>query len=203
MSYYHDIVVQKSWEELSILRRNLDFLLIGGWAVYFYTKGLKSKDIDIIVSFEHLSRIEKLYSLSKNERLRKYEARKQEIQIDIYLPHYSDLGIPVVDLIDKEEKIDGYRVLQINYLFALKMHALANRGRSEKGRKDFLDLISLWQTEKVNGRTVKEIMRKHQLYKDVKVWREFLQEAGEIKELNLNYHQFSRLRKQILQEFAS
>ena len=54
MEYYHDLVTQKSWEELQQLRKIIDFVLIGGWATYLYTKTLKSKDIDIIKTLSTL-----------------------------------------------------------------------------------------------------------------------------------------------------
>jgi hypothetical protein len=49
MAYYHDIITQKSWEELKTLNKELKFVLIGGWATYLYTRELKSKDIAILV----------------------------------------------------------------------------------------------------------------------------------------------------------
>src|SRR3989339_1423219 len=137
MEYYHNIITQKSWDELIVLRGKLDFVLIGGWAVFLYAKTLKSKDIDIIIAFEGLPVLEKNYQLSKNERLNKYEARKDEIEIDVYLPHYSKLGIPVEDLQTKVLQLEGFKVLKAEYLIALKIYTLSQRGRSAKGRKDF------------------------------------------------------------------
>ena len=52
MDYYHNLVTQESWSEILKIQKNLKFILIGGWAVYLYTKALKSKDIDIIISFD-------------------------------------------------------------------------------------------------------------------------------------------------------
>ena len=52
MAYYHDIITQKSWEELKTLNKKVKFVLIGGWATYLYTKELKSKDIDILINFD-------------------------------------------------------------------------------------------------------------------------------------------------------
>lgn len=48
MAYYHDLITGTSWRELKQLRRYCNFVLIGGWAAWLYTKALKSKDIDII-----------------------------------------------------------------------------------------------------------------------------------------------------------
>lgn len=201
MSYYHDLVVQKSWEELKKLKKEIDFLLIGGWAVYFYTHGLKSKDIDIIINYEQLSVLAGLYALNKNDRLKKYEAIKEEVQIDIYLPHLSDLGVPVEKLIGHEREIEGFKILDLDYLFSLKIHTLAQRGRSEKGRKDFLDIIALWQTGQVKTPTMKKILADFDMKQDVNVLKNFLTEANQAEELGLNFHYFSKIKKKLLDSF--
>lgn len=198
MEYYHSLITEKSWQELLALKKAVDFVLIGGWAAYFYTKALKSKDIDILVDFDQLPIIEKLYRLNKNERLSKYQAVKGEIEIDIYLPHFSQIGIPVEELINKTAQIEGFKVLDINYLLALKICTLADRGRTPKGRKDFLDLISLAFAGRGDFSFVRKIIEKFYLGQALKVFQEFLQETTEVEELNLNNHQFSKLKKSII-----
>lgn len=201
MSYYHDLVVNKSWEELKKLKKEIDFLLIGGWAVYFYTHGLKSKDIDIIIGYEQLSVLAGLYTLNKNERLKKYEAIKEEVQIDIYLPHLSDLGVAVEKLIGHEKEIEGFKVLDLDYLFSLKIYTLAQRGRSEKGRKDFLDIISLWQTGQVKAPIVKKILADFKMAPEINNLKKFLAEANRAEELGLNFHFFAKIKKELLSSF--
>lgn len=198
MEYYHSLITEKSWQELLNLKKAADFVLIGGWAVYFYTKALKSKDIDILVNFDQLPIIEKLYRLNKNERLSKYQAVKEEIEIDIYLPHFSQIGIPVEELINKTTQIEGFKALNVNYLLALKIYTLAERGRTPKGRKDFLDLISLALSGKGDLVEVQKIIKKFGLDNAIKVFQEFLQETTEVEELNLNSHQFAKLKKTII-----
>jgi len=39
------------------LNRKYRFVLIGGWAVYLYSKALKSRDIDIVIDFETLAKM--------------------------------------------------------------------------------------------------------------------------------------------------
>lgn len=197
MEYYHDLVTQKSWEELKVLSKTLEFTLIGGWATYLYTKALKSKDIDIIIDFDKLAILGKNYSLFKNERLKKYEAVKGEVQIDIYLPHFSILGIVAEELIKNTEIVEGFRVLNPNFLFALKVYTLAQRGRSPKGRKDFLDLISLTVSKVCDLSVVSKILEKYNLKAERDISVEFLNESTEIKELSLNSHGFSRIKKEI------
>jgi len=52
MDFYHDLVTDKSWELLKKLKKNYDFILIGGWAVFLYTHALKSKDIDLVCEYD-------------------------------------------------------------------------------------------------------------------------------------------------------
>ncbi len=61
MVYYHDILTTKIWEELKRVNGQLDFALIGGWAVYLYIKALKSKDIDILLNYGGLDKLRLLY----------------------------------------------------------------------------------------------------------------------------------------------
>ncbi len=110
-NFYQNYLTDKSFQLLIELKKKIDFVLIGGWAVYFYTNALKSKDIDIIVDFSQLEKIKKDFSLEKNERLKKYQIKIEEIDIDIYLPFYSDLGVPVEKIINETLIINGFRLL--------------------------------------------------------------------------------------------
>lgn len=200
MDYYHDLVTQKSWQELQKLKKTIDFILIGGWAVYLYTKSLKSKDIDIITDFDKLSKLEKNYLLNKNERLKKYEAVFDEVQVDIYLPFYSNLGIPVEQLKKHTSNIEGFTLLEVDYLLVLKIYTLSKRGRSPKGRKDFIDIIALIQARIVDWDKVKKIIRDYKLQDSVRVFKQFLNEYFEVPELSLNRHYFSRVKKNIAEK---
>ncbi len=196
MNYYTDIVTQKSWEELKRLRKITDFILIGGWAVYLYTKTLKSKDIDIIVDFDKLPILGKHYIFGKNDRLKKYEARKEEVQIDIYLPHYSQIGIPVEILIKQTKNLEGFTVVDSDYLLTLKIYTLLQRGRTPKGRKDFVDIIALINARVFEWEKLKTIFKTYALQKALDNFFEFLNEYYEVPELNLNNHQFAKLKKE-------
>lgn len=97
--YYQEIVTQASWDLFIKLKEEISCLLIGGWAVYLWTNALKSKDIDIIVDFPALNILKQKYDVYKNEHLRKYEIKKQGIDIDIYVPYYSVLALPVEEIL--------------------------------------------------------------------------------------------------------
>jgi len=196
MSYYHNLITSKSWQELKTLRQKVEFVLIGGWAVYLFTKGLKSKDIDILIEYDQLGKLSKTYEMSKNDRLKKYEARRGEVQIDVYLPHYSQLGVGVDRLMSKTVKLDGFTVLKKEWLLMLKLITLSERGRSAKGRKDFLDILSLWQTG-VEVKELQKIIDEFKLKPAVKNFYQFLNESVSAEELGLNQHQYKRVKDTI------
>ncbi|KAF0134025.1 MAG: Uncharacterized protein FD145_967 [Candidatus Saganbacteria bacterium] len=200
MQYYHDLVTKKSWEELTGLSKQVKFVLIGGWATYLYSGALKSKDIDIVVDYDQLPVIEKLYPLFKNERLHKYEAVKEEVQIDIYLPHFSQIGIPAEDILKQSKSLEGFNVIDINLLFVSKIYTLSQRGRTPKGRKDFLDIISLFISRKCDLKLIRGFIDNYHLSNARDLLVELLKEATQVLELNLNPHQFSKIKKELVSQ---
>lgn len=198
MDYYHNLITEKSWEELQNLRRRLDFVLIGGWAIYIYAKTLKSKDIDIIVDYDQLPVLARWYDLGKNDRLKKYQAAKEEVEIDIYLPHYSQIGVPVEDLMKQTANLGGFRVVEINHLLALKIFSFSRRGNSTKGRKDLIDIMSLAAAKLADWEKIKKIVDKYRLEGAAETWVKALKNTFEMNELKLNRHSFSKLKKEIL-----
>ena len=204
MAYYHDLITEKSWSELKNLHTICDFTLLGGWAVYLYTHRLKSKDIDILVDYGELPKLQKTFEFVKNDRLHKYEAIRGPVQIDIYTPHYSKLGIPVEILLANSQVVDGFRVVLPEYLILLKLFTLAARGRSPKGRKDFLDLLSLYLSLKSDPFVLAaKLAREYKLQSSLKFFAQILSENTRIPELNLSNHQFSSLKKTLNQIISS
>ncbi|MDZ7587176.1 MAG: hypothetical protein U0946_05430 [Patescibacteria group bacterium] len=190
MMYYRDSVTQASWKLLRELKQQFNFCLIGGWAVWLYTRQLKSKDIDLVIGPEELSRIRQKYELFKNERLKKYEFRQGEAQVDIYSSYYSDLGVKAEKILTDCRTVEGFLVPSPELLFILKLVAWLGRRGSPKGRKDLIDLISLLQTQKLAKRKLKQAGMKI-LVKELKL-------LVSLPELNLNQHQLARAKKKWL-----
>lgn len=203
MPFYHDLVTERSWAELQALPKKIEFILIGGWAVYLYTQALKSKDIDLIVEFPQLSTLAKLYALSKNERLKKYEAVKGEVQIDLYLPHYSELGIPVHILREHPRELEGFTLLHPTYLLALKLYTLSQRARTPKGEKDLFDCLALIRSGVADLQEVHILLKTYGLLRTKQTFLDLLQERREVPELDLNARHLARLKKKILAVFSS
>mgnify|MGYP001570322807 CR=1 FL=1 len=202
MAYYHDLVTQKSWEELTRLTKLVPCVTIGGWAVYLYTKALKSKDIDILVDFDALSTLKDHYDIIRNDRLKKYQATRDMVEIDIYLPHYSMIGIPVENLIGKTRAIEGFTVVDPDYLCALKLYALGERGRTPKGRKDFLDILSLFISSALEAAAVRTLITRYHLEASLRAFVDFLSESQEIPELDLSTHRYAKVKRAIIKDLS-
>jgi len=98
VEFWNSLLTEKSWNILQEIKGKFDFILIGGWASYLWTKTHKSKDIDIIIDLKTLYKIKNEYKLIKNDRLKKYEIKFGEIDVDIYVPYYSKLSLPIEGL---------------------------------------------------------------------------------------------------------
>ena len=119
--FWNELVTQASWERLQELSKEIDFVLIGGWAAYLWTGKHKSKDIDIIVDYETLAKLQQNYRLEKNERLHKYEIKLEKFDIDIYVPFFSELTLPVNDIMkDHTTKVQNIKTIKPEALLILK-----------------------------------------------------------------------------------
>lgn len=158
--YWNSLLTEKSWKILQELKRKYDFILIGGWAVYLYTKMQKSKDIDIVIDIKELEKL-KHEGIEKNENLKKYEIKKEEVDIDIYVEYFSKLAIPVEDIKKFTLSIGGFKVVCPELLLVLKQEAYRNRENSVKGEKDRLDIISILLFTEINFDMYYSIVKKY------------------------------------------
>ena len=151
MEFWNDLSTQKSWETLKKLNKKIDFIVIGGWGIYLWTHAIKSKDIDILLTdWETLLKIKKWYEPKKNNRLKRYEIIISEIDVDIYVPHYSKMPIPCHHLTAMTTKREGFKVLKPEPLLILKQQAIQDRKNSIKGQKDRIDILSLLLANIIN-----------------------------------------------------
>lgn len=178
------------------LRRQYDFVLIGGWAVYLYAKGLKSRDIDFICGYEELEKLRRAYDMVKNDRLKKYEIHAGDFDIDIYVPFFSNLGLPVEDIEKMTEVREGFKVLNPEALLILKQRAYQDRAGSIKGEKDKYDIIALLPHVDV-GKYLK-LLQKYHLAEYKNSLKRLLKETREAVEIGFNAHAFAKLKKKFL-----
>ena len=163
-----------------------------------YTHALKSKDIDLVAEYEELEKLKREFEVFKNERLRKYEARKEEMEIDIYVPFYSNPGLPAEDLRKFRVSIEGFKVVEKEILAILKQKALMARADSPKGRKDLVDLASLFSLKDFDWQKYQKIISEYKLGNFLVTIKEIIRKTRELNELDLNVYQFAQLKKKIL-----
>lgn len=195
MDYYRDIMTQKSWAVLQTLAKEYAFVLIGGWAVWLWTKRLKSKDIDIVIDFPTLAKWKERYDITKNDRLKKYEAIDGPVQIDIYVPHWSVVGIPAEDLLTLAVPREGFRVAPPEALLVTKQIAYQSRAGSSKGRKDLVDIVSLLLLEEFNWKIYQKLTKQYDPYLHSSLSTVVTSQRS-LPELNLNSHVFAKLKRQ-------
>ncbi len=202
MQFYHNLIIEKSFEYLKNLKKIYRFILIGGWAVYLYSKSLKSKDIDIIVDYDELAKIKETMEIIKNERLKKYEINAGNFDVDIYAPHYSDLGIKIEKIKNNLANKEGFIVPVLEILFLLKLFAWHNRCGTAKGQKDELDIFSLAFLSEFDWRKYSKFVEEFNFLKHNKEFINLLKNTHSIKELNINEQKMAKMRKMILGEIT-
>lgn len=200
MEFYHNSVTDKSFQFLKELNKNYEFVLIGGWAVFLYSRSLKSKDIDIILDYDKLGKLQKDFTVNKNDRLKKYEIKTGEFDIDIYVVHYSELGVPTEFIVESAKKRGGFLAPSLEVLFVLKLYAWQRRRGSIKGRKDELDILTLAFLEEFDWPEYLKIINKFNLKTEHKEFISLLKNTKRIPELKLNDQQVSRFKKKITQQ---
>jgi hypothetical protein len=167
---WRDEVVERSWRVLGKLKGFADFVLIGGWGVYLWTRKLKSRDIDVYVDQKNFFQLqseltERGYALKRNVRLMNFEALIGDVEVDIYTPFVSKLVIPCLDVFDRKlySVIEGFKVTIPEVLLLLKAQAAQDRWHAEKGLKDRVDIISLLKYADVKPDVLKQMLTQYDM----------------------------------------
>lgn len=199
-AFYQDLVTKKSFEVLKEIRQEFDFILIGGWAIFVYTESLKSKDIDIIVDYGQLEVLKEKYDVVKNQRLKKYEAKIENIDIDIYLPFFSDLGFPVEEVQNHTQSRQGFVLPVPEILLIFKAVTYEERKGSTKGQKDLVDIFSLLAEADLDWERYHELIADYNLQDISQNLKEIVDSADPIPELDLLNHQLAKLKSGVLEK---
>ena len=131
------------FELLHRLAKEVDFVLIGGWAVYYYVRQQESLDIDIAIRYDKVDYFER-FGISQYENIKVKYSVVDGIYVDMFLTEFSDkeLPIPVSKILKSYTKIDGIKVVEREMLLLLKLWGYF-RDDEVKVRKDVIDVISL------------------------------------------------------------
>ena len=202
MEYWNTIITEKSWQVLQKIRREIDFVLIGGWAAYLWAKSHKSKDIDIVVDYKELNKLKLNYNLKKNDNLKKYEIKVDEIDVDIYIPFYSEL--PIIDKIKNYAAIvEGFKVVKPEALLILKQAAEASRSSTEKGLKDRIDIMDLLLKCSIDFAEYINLIEKEKLNNFKRRLLDIVSKFNEPKYLDLSPRQFKLKRGELIKKIKA
>ncbi len=202
MEFWNSLLTEKSWNILQDIKKKFDFVLIGGWAAYLWTKTHKSKDIDIIVDLKTLYALKENYKLIKNERLKKYEIKFDEIDVDIYAPYYSKLSLPIEDLENYFTIVEGFKVVIPEVLLILKQGAEIDRRNSIKGKKDQIDIMTLLFYSDIDFKKYNELLKEYDL-DYLKELKKLIKEFKDLKHLNTNVKDFKKIKNKLLEKIGN
>lgn len=197
-NFWNSLLTEKSWKILQELRKEHNFTLIGGWAIYLLTKNQKSKDIDIIIDINELEKFKAL-GLSKNDRLKKYEIKREEVDIDIYLEYYSKLTLPCEDIKDYSIQIEGFSVARPEIMLILKQGVYKERKDSIKGEKDKIDIASLIFLSEIDFKIYSGALKKYKMEFFIGELQKLLKEFRDFEKLGINIREFKVKKQKILE----
>jgi len=199
--FWNSLLTEKSWNLLiKISKEPFKFIVIGGWAVYLWVKLHKSKDIDIALADINELDYLRQYTLKKNDTLRKYEIIFDEIDVDIYVPYFSKLTIPVEDLTAYTAEVEGFTVLKPEPLLILKQGAELDRKESVKGTKDRIDIMALLFYADMNFKMYFDLLEKYKLENYFPRLKTIINNFKEYNYLGLNPRQFKVKKNELLKK---
>ena len=197
--YWNSLLTEKSWNLLHDIKRKYNFILIGGWAIYLLTHQQKSKDIDIVIGMKELEKLRQ-ENITKNDRLKKYELKTEEIDINIYVEYYSQLTIPVEDIKKHVIETQGFKMASPEALLILKQGAYENRQNSVKGEKDKIDIVSIIFFTEINFQKYKEIMVKHKLESYKEDLKKIITNYTDHQALNMTPRELKNKKKEMIKK---
>jgi hypothetical protein len=210
MEFWNDIITEKSQKTLLELAKKTNFVLIGGWASWLYSKSIKSKDIDIYIDFKDFFTLQKFFleqgiNVVFNQKLNKYEIKIQDIDLDIYTPDHCNLAIPCKDVFKNRlfKDFGNFKVVFPEVLLLLKVDAEKNRHDTVKGFKDRVDILSLLYSTNLNKKLLKDLANQYRIelikIKDIieKSTKEYSYFFGKSE----NLRELKKFKQKLLQNF--
>src|SRR3989338_5835698 len=200
MEFWNSVLTEKSWNLLQELKKeNFRFIVIGGWATYLWTKQHKSKDIDVVIpDFMELEQLKQKYELFKNDSLKKYEIKFGEIDLDIYVPFYSRLTLPMEEITADVTRVESFEVVSPEVLLILKQGAEKDRGESIKGQKDKIDILTLLCFTEIDFKKYYEMLERNDLLFFRQRLKEIVNSFRDVEHLGMNVKDYAKIKKELL-----
>ncbi len=200
--FWNSLLTEKSWKVLQELKKeNFRFIVIGGWAAYLWTKQHKSKDIDVIIpDFGELEQLKQRYELLKNDALKKYEVKFGEIDLDIYVPFYSRLTLPMEEILTDVKRVESFEVVSPEVLLIIKQGAEMERGESVKGQKDRIDILTLLCFTEIDFQKYYSLLKRNNLLLFRQRLKKIVNSFGDVEHLGINVKDYAKIKKELLRK---
>jgi hypothetical protein len=159
----------------------------------------------MVVSLEELRKLEGLYAVVKNPRLRKYEFLVEGVGVDLYVPFYSDLGVPAEELLRNTTSLSGFTLPLPEYLLITKQKAELERTNSDKGLKDRIDILAMLMRSAVSIENYAKILSQYKLDHYLRELVRIISNAQEeLRQLGMtNPREANMIRKELLKKVSS
>lgn len=154
--YWNRESTNASLRLLRSMPKELDFVLIGGWAVYMYIGAQKSQDIDIVIGYDHINYFRQ-FGINEYRGGKVRYSNVNGVIVDLFIEDYIDTDMPFPSAIigDNYVKIENIKVVDKNLLLLLKLWGYFSADEI-KHRKDIIDVVSLLFYGGIDLRNVKE-----------------------------------------------
>lgn len=165
---WNEAIMLKGYEFIKkLIALDIEFVVMGGWAVYFLTEYHMSKDIDLMIRDREFWKLKNyimgLNGREKTTNLPKTGFALDDVELDVYTESRSGLAIPVKDVFSKSYflNIKGVNVLKPEVLLILKAAAEKERSETMKGFKDRCDMLAILMRSKLDSVLLRHLSEKY------------------------------------------
>ena len=182
--FWNEEQTQNSRNLLNRLSKEMDFVLIGGWAVFMYAKQQMSLDVDIALAYDRLEYFRR-YGIEDYKNVRIKYSIIDGTYVDLFVEDFSDkdMPFPVKTILDNYLTIEGIKVVDRELLLILKLWRYF-RADQQKIRKDMLDVIALLLYGDINLSRFKELVDLHKVPKgrSINVLLEYIDKMPQVQD---------------------
>lgn len=204
--FWNNEKTDASLRTLQFIAGKIDFVLIGGWAVYLYTDAQRSEDVDIAVGIPAL-KFFKDYGIRDYEGINiKYSVVDGTV-VDLFIQEYADrdLPLPVKEILEDYTMFMGnIKTVNREMLLLLKLWGYFREDET-KLRKDIIDVISLMLYGDINIKKFGALLKKHRIAKrrGIDVLLEYLDKGDTLLDyIDMESREYRKRKDELKKEIA-
>lgn len=182
--FWNEEQTRRSRELLNNLSKEVDFVLIGGWAVFMYARQQMSLDVNIAIAYDSLEYFRR-YSIEDYKNARIKYSIIEGTYVDLFIEDFSDkdMPFPIKTVLDNHLNIEGIKVVDKELLLILKLWGYF-RADQQKIRKDILDVIALLLYGDINLERFRELVESYSIPRgrSVNVLLEYIDKTPQVQD---------------------